>query len=207
MYKVRNAQLVWGGLVLLSLAVTLAGCAATDNTVRLSTATPDETAAGAKVLQPGSWAPDFTFIDRQGNASRLSAVRGRVTVVLFPDNPQDWPDPEIYRRAASLAERSSGNEIPVVLVNVGRPMQDTEQMEKVLKENPVRSDHLVMVADPTGTIAARFGQEATGKYFVIDNYGKIMRVGTFAGIDALRDPIRDATRLVADDDTARGNTW
>jgi len=207
MRSVRNTRLFWmSSLALVSLTL-LAGCATTtDNTVRLSTAT-DHSMTTARILQPGSWAPDFPIIDPEGNATSLSAVRGRVTVVMFPDNPKDWPNPEVYRKAATLAERSSGTEIPVVLVNVGRPTQDTQDLEKVLEENPVKSDHLVMVADRTGSIAARFGQEATGKYFIIDNYGKIVRVGTFTGVDALGEPIREATRLVADADSEWETAW
>jgi hypothetical protein len=189
-----------GGCLLAAGIATLIGCASSQP-VRLSTA-PDAADRDVTELRPGDPAPNFTFVDSDGRLRRLSQVQGRVTAVMFPDNPDRWPDPDVYKAVAELAKMNSPSNVPVVIVNVGSPRQDTEMAADVLDSNPIRSGQLVMVADPHGSIRDQFGSNATGKFFVIDNRGHIARTGEFHGADSLREPVRETVRAVSGYDSA-----
>ena len=186
------------GVPSLLVALLVAGCAESEHAVRVLAS---RGAYGVSGLRPGDTMPDLSFLDTDGKVVRLGAVRGRVTVVMFPDNPDEWPDPEIYRRCDELAKRSGGPDTPVVIVNIGRPKRSWEEAAKVLETEPVSSNRLILVADTAGDLHRPVGPSASGKFYVLDNYNQITEVGEFKGVDSLRDPIKRAVRKVAEEDS------
>ena len=176
----------------------LAGCATTgarEHVVQVGAAAP-----GTGGLRPGDTAPDFVFTTESGNASRFSEVRGRVTVVLFPNQPGEWLDPHVYAQLAGMGQSLSGPQIPVVLIDVGRPHRTEAQARQALEAAPVASDRLVLLADPEGSIRALFGPHAGGRFYVIDNFDRIVSVGEFQRPRDLDAPVEQAVRTVADED-------
>ncbi len=179
-----------------AVVLLFAGCAAPEGNrgqVRLAAAT------GSSGLGIGEAAPDFEFVDAGGKPTRFSAVRGGITVVVFPDNPDVWPEPDCFRRQADLARRLAAPGVSVVIVNVGHPARSLDQVSRVLSSAPVRSRELFMVADPDALIRERYGPKAAGHFYVVDSYGKIVTVGEFHQPDSLRQPVEKAVRMAADE--------
>lgn len=192
-------RLLWpAGVPSLLIALLAAGCAEPPRQVRVLAA---RSTYGASGLRPGDTMPDLSFLDADGKVVRLGMVRGRVTAIMFPDNPDEWPNPEIYRRLDELAKRSGGPEIPVAIVNIGRPKRSWEEAAQVLEAEPVKSNQLILVADKEGDFHRSVGSGASGKFYVLDNYNRITEVGEFTGVESLREPIKRAVRKVAEEDS------
>ncbi len=174
--------------------LALPGCASADPHVRVG-----EALSGTGGLQPADYAPDFPFIDGNGQPNRFSQVRGEVTVVMFPNQPGEWVNPDEIRQLAALTNKLSVGEVPVTIIDVGRPQRTAEQAEPLVDRIPLPPSRLVMVADPDGRIRALFGPHARGRFFVIDNFNQIVSVGRFTGVDSLRGPVRQEVHTVADE--------
>ncbi len=176
----------------------IAGCAAPEREVGLGASFTSD-ADGAYSLKPGDLAPDFPFFDADGKLTRFSTVRGRVTLIAFPNNPDAWPNPDIYRPCAEIAQQMSRPGIPVVVVNIGQPRRSWQDAAAVLSTATVKSNRLVMVADPDGSIRRLFGPNAAGRLYVVDDSGRIRAVSDFRGPDSLRAPAEEVVSVVAGD--------
>ena len=179
------------GILSLLIAPLAGGCAQSENQVGVGATR--QTYKGSE-LKVGDPIPDFGFLTEKGAPVHVGAVRGRVTVVVFPDNPDDWPNPTVYRGLAELARQLSGQDVPVVILNVGQPKRTWQEAQKVLQAEPIVSNNLVMVADREGSIHLRFSPRALGRFYVVDTYLRIAEIGEFKGPESLRDPISRAVR-------------
>jgi hypothetical protein len=187
----RWESLLPSGIFCLLIALVAVGCAEADRPVGLDATRQTYKGSG---LKPGDLIPDFGFLDAEGRPVHLGAVRGRVTVIVFPSDTEDWPSPQRYRALAKLAAETSGQDVPVVIVDVGQPKKTWKEAAKVLETEPIKSNVLVMVADREGSIHLRFSPNAMGRFYVVDTYLRIEEVGQFSGVESLRDPIIRAVR-------------
>lgn len=173
------------------LLVWLAGCAASPRFVPTFTAVR---MYGEDELQVGEQFRDFGFRDAAGELTRLSAIRGRVTVLVFPAQA-GWPDCGAGQELAALACRASAAEIDVRIVSVGRPEEPCEAALSRVADCPAVHGHLVFVCDPHARVHLLYGPEAVGRYYVLTNSLRIAAVGELADREQLR---RDVWRAVAE---------
>jgi hypothetical protein len=68
----------------------------------------------------------------------------------------------------------------------------------------IKSDHLVAICDQHGRIQNLYGTQAGGKFYVVDNNGRITGVGDFNDMDALNAQVRNTVRAVGDQDVREG---
>ena len=152
-------------------------------------------------LKPGYPCPDFTFIDQDGRADTLSHVRGAVTLVIFPEDPE-WPDCERCKRIINLAAEVQRLDTPVVVVSVrsvGRPEHcPAVALHRCSIEGRAQ---LVALCDHQRRVRDLFGPNAIGKFFVVGPDGWIAARGTLAEDlhpveAALRKAVREHQREV-----------
>lgn len=184
---------------LLTVLLSLPSCATSERQVRVGTVPGDY--GSSSDLRVGDVAPDFRFLDGEGNPTRFSAVRGRVTALVFPDNQDEWPVPAMYRRNVELARQLGHLDTPVVIVDVGRPKRSIQEIQDVLEAAPVQSNQLVLLADPEGRVHRLFGSTASGRFYVIDNFQRIVAVGECKDADAIRESLRKTVLRLADEDS------
>lgn len=189
----KNAALA--GIAVAVVFGCAGGCAERSDVVQLarSMGTTDG-------LIPGDPAPDFAFIDGRGGVERFSAVRQRVTVVVFPDRTGNWPDPTEYQACARLAQHEGCWDAPALIVLIGPPHADDGQAERELAAHPTSAEHLLVIADDDGTLRRHFGPGAAGHFFVIDRFNHIVAIAPYEGPESLRVPLRNAVDTVLDDD-------
>ena len=190
------------GLLGVSFAsvLLLSGCAMSDPHVRTGMSLADY---GPYDLKPGDPAPDFVFVGDQENLSRFSAVRGRVTIVVFPTDAA-WPNCATCRRVAELAEALSATDVDVVAVSVAQPARPAAEALSAVQACHINSDHLVTICDQHGRIKRLYGPQASGKFYVVNNYGRVTGVGPFSDLEALRAETRKTVRAVSDQDIREG---
>ncbi len=158
---------------------------------------------GPGELGVGSPFRDFAFRTADGALTRLSAVRGRVTVLVFPSDPE-WPSCEELQRWADLTWRRSVYLVDVVVVSVGEPGRDCEQALGRGLECDADARRVVLVCDPHGTIAPLYGAAARGHYYVLTNFLEIDAVGDLADEDQLEADVRRLALEIYDQDRRQG---
>jgi len=132
-------------------------------------------------LKPGSPCPDFTFLDQDGRADTLSHVRGAVTLVVFPEDPE-WPNCARCKQVVALAAEVQRRDTPVVVVSVRSPSEGQSCSAAALHRCPMEERaQLVALCDHRGRVRDLFGPNAIGKFFVIGPDARIAASGTFAG--------------------------
>ena len=169
------------------VALLVSGCAATYK-VRTGSVHGGD-------LKPGYPCPDFTFIDQDGRADTFSHVRGAVTLVVFPDDPE-WPDCDRCKEVVDLAAEVQRLDTPVVVVSVRSSGQSKQCPAAALHRCPIEGRaQLVALCDHQGRVRDLFGPNATGKFFVVGPNGRIAARGTLTeDLNALETSVREAVR-------------
>ena len=144
-------------------------------------------------LKQGYPCPDFTFLDEDGRADTFSHVRGAVTLVVFPDDPE-WPDCTRCQGVVDLAADVQRLDTPVVVVSVRSPGAaehcSAAALHRCLIEGRAQ---LVALCDHQGRVRDLFGPNATGKFFVVGPNGWLAARGTLTeGLHVLQAPLRKA---------------
>lgn len=188
-----GVSLVW--------SLLLPGCAGSNPSVRTGMSLADY---GPYDLRPGDPAPDFVFVSDEQRLCRFSAVRGRVTVVVFPMDAA-WPNCATCRRVAELAESLSGPDLEVVAVSVAQPARSAAEALPAVQECHIASNHLVAICDQHGRIRGLYGPRAGGKFYVVNNYGRITGLGAFSDLDGLRAEVKQTVGAIRDQDIREGN--
>jgi hypothetical protein len=128
-------------------------------------------------LKPGCACPDFTFLDQDGRADTFSHVRGVVTLVVFPDEPE-WPDCARCKEVVALAAKVQRLDTSVVVVSVRIPGEAERCSAAALHRCPIEGQaQLVALCDHQGRVGDLFGANATGKFFIVGPDGRIAARG------------------------------
>lgn len=176
--------------------LALAGCGAGPRHVPTFTAVR---MYGTGDLRAGDNFRDFGVRNAAGDLTRLSAIRGRVTVLVFPAEP-GWPACAAGHELAALACDASTWEIDVRVVSVGQPADACEEALARVADCPAYHGHLVFICDPYGRIPLLYGPTAVGRYFVLTNFLKIAAVGDSTDrVGLARDVRRAVVELFAQD--------
>lgn len=186
-------------LMMLPCAV-VAGCASPPPRAQTGVAVE---AYGTGELQVGEPGRDFLFRDANDCLARFTAVRGRVTVLLFPADP-NWPDCADTQRLADMAQRASTSYVGVVVVSVGRPPAPCAEALRTVAACVVWPETIVLICDPFGRIDKLYGSDAVGRYYVVNNFLKIVAGGELSDFDSLRADTRRAVETIADQDMREG---
>ena len=146
-------------------------------------------------LKPGYPCPDFTFLDQGGRADTFSHVRGAVTLVMFPEDPE-WPNCARCKEVVDLAAEVQRLDTPVVVVSVRSSGQSQQCPAAALHRCPIEGRaQLVALCDHQGRVRDLFGPNAAGKFFVVGPDGWIAARGTLTeDLHALEAPLREAVR-------------
>ena len=152
-------------------------------------------------LKRGYPCPDFTFLDQDGHADTFSHVRGAVTLVVFPDDPE-WPDCGRCCEVVDLAAEVQRPDTPVAVVSVRSPGEGEACSAAGLHRCPMEERaQLVALCDHRGRVRDLFGPTAIGRFFVVGSNGRIAASGTFTKDlhtveAALREAVREHQREV-----------
>jgi peroxiredoxin len=131
-------------------------------------------------LKPGCPCPDFTFVNDDGAMDTFAHVRGTVTLVVFPDDPQ-WPDCEQCKKVVDLAGALERAETSVVVVSIRSPGAERPCSAAVLHQYRVRWQvPFIALCDHQRRAHDLFGPNALGKFFVVDPEGRIAACGSLA---------------------------
>jgi len=146
-------------------------------------------------LKPGYPCPDFTFLDQDGRVDTFSHVRGVVTLVVFPDDPE-WPNCARCKEVIALAAEVQRLDTPVVVVSVRSPVEAERCSAAALHRCPIEGRaQLVALCDHQGRVRDLFGPNATGKFFVVGPNGRIAARGTMTqDLHVLEAQLRKAVR-------------
>ena len=146
-------------------------------------------------LKPGYPCPDFTFLDQDGRADTFSHVRGAVTLVMFPEDPE-WPNCARCKEVVDLAAEIQRLDTPVVVVSVRSFGQSKRCSATALHRCPIEGRaQLVALCDHQGRVRNLFGPNAAGKFFVVGPNGRIAARGTLTeDLHLLQAPLRKAIR-------------
>ena len=182
------------------LALSVGGCAESPRRLMIGTARP---AFGTTEVQVGDIARDFWFTTETGQVTRLSAQRGRVTIVVFP-NQANWPDKAFHTQLAELARCTSVYQVGVVVVSIGAPQPPRENALTDLCDSDLPPEHLALVCDPERSLPKLFGSAATGKYFVLTNFFRIAAIGDLNDLETMRNDTRAVVEKIFDQDLREG---
>ena len=198
MERVRTSTLHLLGFVGAAVTVTLLswGCTSSDPRVRTGISLREHRSYDLKIGDP---APDFNFVNEQNRLQRFYAVRGRVTIVAFPQMA-DWPNADVCRRLAELAEDLSSVDTGVVAVSIASPAKPCVDALSEVQACEIASNRLVTICDCGGQLGRLYGPHAAGKFYVIGNYGRIAESGSFAEWDAVRDAAGRVVERLAEKD-------
>lgn len=196
--RMGMTRLVAAAGLLASLA--MAGCLAPPRHPIVGTALE---LYGADERRVGELYREFAFTRPDGTLTRLSAVRGRVTVLAFPDE-RDWPNEAAAEALADAAARESTWDIPVVVVSVGRPAEACEAALARGAAYAVPPGRLVLVCDPFAAVDKAYGPEAVGRYYVLTNFLKIAAIGALSDLESLRRDVGAVVDAIHDQDLREG---
>jgi peroxiredoxin len=189
--SMRRASAGRAGVFLAVAILPLIGCNWPERRLVAGTALR---AYGSSEPAIGDTARSFAFTTADGQLKRLAAVRGRVTLLVFPD-AADWPDCAVLRELANLARRESVYNVEVVVLSVGQPELSCDEALVAARGCGLPPEHVVLVCDPHGTVHTLYGAQARGRFFVLDNFLRVVEIGELSDLEGLR----SATRRVVDE--------
>lgn len=192
----RTTWLAAAGL----LAVLATGCAPRDDRPLTATALRPY---GQAELQVGDDFREFAFATATGQYTRLSAVRGRVTILAFPDDPA-WPNCDLHARLAELAASESRWLVEVTVVSVGCPDGPCDAALGAGLACNIKMPRLILVCDPHARVHELYGVAARGHYYLLTNFLRIASIGPLDDLDGLRAATRKLVRETYDQDEREG---
>lgn len=158
---------------------------------------------GRAELDVGDEFREFVFDTSAGERTRLSAVRGRVTILAFPDDP-GWPKCDLHAQLVELAARESRWLVEVTVVSVGRPAGPCDTALDAGLACGIETPRLVFVCDPHALVHELYGSTAPGHYYLLTNFLKVNAIGDLADLDGLRAATRALVREIYDQDEREG---
>lgn len=176
-------------------AAALTGCQSSEG-MRTGMSLAD---AGHAQVEVGDRTPDFAFVADDESLTRFHEIRGRVTVLAFPDDPE-WPNCASCRQLANIAAEKSQVRINVMAVSVAGPHKPCHEALPSVERCEVDADHLVAICDRRGEIRHIYGADVDGKYFVINNHGKVVAAGKLGDWEQLAEDVKCAVWRVADEE-------
>ena len=188
--------------ICLGAALGLLACGCAEPPQRAATFTALR-AYGFGELKVGDDFRDFAFTDDAGKISRLSIVRRRVTILVFPSDP-NWPTCADAQQLADLAVHTSGPEIGVEVVSVGHPAGPCPDALAAVADREVPARRLVLVCDPYDRVSRIYGPDAQDKYYVLTNFLRIAAIGELTDLDGLRAATQRIVRDIHDQDQREG---
>jgi hypothetical protein len=139
----------------------------------------------------GSHAPDFSFVGENGKVETFGLVRGVVTLVVFPNMPE-WPDCQRCKEIVKLADEVNGPNTPVAVVSVATPRQGEKSLAALHRCQIKGSSQLIGLHDRQGRVRGLYGDDAEGRFFVVDRAGSITAIGFLVDSAAMREALRSA---------------
>jgi peroxiredoxin len=143
----------------------------------------------------GDCAPEFSFLDEEGEVARLSDLRGQVILLLFPDD-LNWPDCQRCRLLEQLASYLSCAYATVTVVTVATPDKSCEESLSAMRACEVKGRaQLFALCDQCGRVRRLYGPGAAGQCVLIDSDGTVR---TRIRLDDLQEIERMARVVVSD---------
>jgi hypothetical protein len=189
-----------GRFAAIVLLATLTGCAPLAQHPRTYTALRTY---GRNELSVGDDYRDFRFVDAVGRVTRLSAEKGRVTVLAFRADPR-WPNCADVQALAELARQTSGPNSEVKVISIGRPMQPCADALAAGALCDAPPERIALVCDPYGTIPPLYDSAALGRFYVLTNYLKIAAIGDLGDLEGLRAAVSRVVAEIYDQDVREG---
>jgi peroxiredoxin len=130
-------------------------------------------ASAAETPSVGGTAPDFSLVDEDGKAHKLSDYKGKM-VVLEWTNPE-CPYVQRHYRADTMEALSKQFEADVVWLAVNSTRDNTPEDTKSWKSE--QGFQYATLQDPEGDVGHLYGAKTTPDMFVIDGEGVLRYAG------------------------------
>jgi hypothetical protein len=120
---------------------------------------------------------EFRFTDAHGEVRRLSAVRGRVTALVFTEDTQ-LPDCERLKTLDDVTRRAYYCHVPVVIVYVTPSDGPLAELKQTAMNCMLSRPRTIVVTDPGGDVRRLYGGDAIrGRYVLMDNFLRVISIG------------------------------
>ena len=154
-------------------------------------------AAASETPRIGSAAPDFSLVDEDGKAHKLSDYKGKM-VVLEWTNP-DCPYVQRHYRADTMEALSAHFDKQVVWFAVNSTRDNTPGDTKAWKSD--QGFQYATLQDAEGTVGHLYGAKTTPDMFVIDADGLLRYSGAIdddprGNVDAPKNYVKTAIQAV-----------
>ena len=167
----------------------LTGCV-TDQHARIGVVLGDKIKAGN--VTNGDLAPDFSFVSEDEKVDTFSQIRGDVTLVTFPDDP-NWPNCQRCYKLAQLISRLTRAQTSITAISIANPIKSCDEAFRMLRACEIKAQiKFIILCDQHGRICDLYGSHARGKFFVIDNDGRIIALGKFKDTASVEEALRSA---------------
>ena len=164
------------GLLLLLLAgmalLFSPGCKTTTSSPSGGTIVTEQRGSGV-----GTFVPNATFVDNNGNMHRLSSLYSDATLLAFV--------PEACHDPSSSVDEGTGN-LPLNVAVVEICNGDCESHAECLKVRGDRSRRLIVLCDTDDHLTHLFNIATTNAIFVLDRQGRIVAEGSLGDLPELR---------------------
>ena len=149
---------------------------------------------GAK-LGPDANVAAFSFVNQEGDVTEFASVRGKVTIVAFPQERSAWPECQQCHKLERLASRVATSSTPVTIVSVVTPQAGCEDLQAAFSHCKIEGyAQLLALCDPSAKIRQMYGSSASGNFFVIDDRGAIRASGKLDDASSMERALRAAVR-------------
>jgi hypothetical protein len=159
--------------------------------------------APGQELGIGSRFADFQFVDQNGITRTLLSIRGQFTILTFTECAAQY-NPSISQ-IASFVGKNSGWRVRVVGIDIVWSPQGCAlgTMCKIFPTSP-DSPNFLAVCDEGNIIRPKYGVKKSGRYFVINNLGKIVDKGSLNDIEGLKSKL---TTMIDDYVASEQSSW
>ncbi|MCC7145330.1 MAG: hypothetical protein IT443_02685 [Phycisphaeraceae bacterium] len=187
-----NRMVRWGLLVVLPSVLWMSGCS-------LDPA-PKQVRSGLSLADYGPYslklkdrAPDFVFVDDQGNLRRMSELPGHVTLVVFPES-SGWPKCDVCQKVAQLTAKLDSPTARVLAVSVVKPDKPADNALAAMDSCRIGTDRLLTIVDSQGQIRYLYGPKVDGMFYVMNDQHRVFAMGRLSDWDAIDRGLRGAVR-------------
>ena len=148
--------------------------------------TTQEPIAGVVVTKPstfgeGSYAPDITFTDLQGNLQSLSSFYLQASVIAFVRTEcLEKSDPQLIRLA-------SNHKYDVAVIEICPPRVESGDGRSCRMIREIKEKHIITLCDEKGIARNKFQITTPTAVFVLDKIGYIKAVGTIKDLEELHE--------------------
>jgi hypothetical protein len=186
---------------LFGTAAVLTGCAAPSYHAMVGTAQATYAEFDVSVGDP--WR-EFSFVDLNGEVQTFSGVRGRVTVLVFADQGQ-VADCAMIQKLDEITIRAYCPWVPVKIVYVTDPNTQQAGAENLAAVCELKRPRTVVISDQNGDVRRLYGgDQARGKYVVLNNFLDVTKIGDADDLEALEADAEALAREIHDQDNREG---